>query len=162
MNDEKQLTLEEAHRHFAVQLNGETWALLDKTERTPEENERMVYAVFASGYHWLRVGTPLNWQRSEWLIARVYGVLGRVEEGLRHARRCLELTEAHPDLMEDFDFAFAYEGMARALALAGQRDEAKEYHEKAAAAGKQIADAEDRQIFEADFQSGNWGILAKE
>lgn len=161
MSEEQKFTLPEPHRHFAVQLNGETWALLDKTERTPEEEERMLYAVFASGYHWLKAGTPLNWQRSEWLIARVYGVLGRVEEALRHARRCLELTEAYPDLMEDFDFAFAYEEMARALALTGQRDEAATYYERAAAAGTQIADAEDRQIFEADFHSGNWGALGR-
>ena len=159
MNEEQKFTLSEVHRHFAVQLNGETWALLDKTERTTEENERMLYTVFASGYHWLQAATPLHHQRSEWMIARVYGVLGRAEEALRHARRCLELTEAYPDLLEDFDFAFAYEGMARALALAGQREEAEGYHQRAAAA--QIADAEDRQIFEADFQSGNWGVLGR-
>ena len=51
MNEEQKFTLSEVHRHLAVQLNGETWALLDKTERTTEENERMLYTVFASGYH---------------------------------------------------------------------------------------------------------------
>ena len=36
-----------------------------------------------------------------------------------HASRYLELIEAHPDLAEDWDRAFAHEAMARALAMAG-------------------------------------------
>ncbi len=55
-NDEK-LTLAQAHEKFAKSLNGKTWELLGKTERTRDEDELMVLAASASLYHWLQVGT---------------------------------------------------------------------------------------------------------
>jgi tetratricopeptide (TPR) repeat protein len=152
-------TIEEAHRHFAKTLNGEVWGLLRQPERAGLEDERMVYAAHASCYHWLKAGTGVNHQRGEWLIARVYTVLGRPEAALTHALRCVELTHQYADLMEDFDWAFAYEGAARANALAGMRDEALKYVQLAEQAGQAIADEEDRQIFFDDFNGGDWHRL---
>jgi hypothetical protein len=34
MSDLKKYTEAEAHRFFAIQFNGQTWDLLDKSERT--------------------------------------------------------------------------------------------------------------------------------
>ena len=62
---EETYTEAEAHRFFANQLNGQTWDLLDKTERTKEEDELMVYAAHASCRHWLEAGTGVNHQRGE-------------------------------------------------------------------------------------------------
>lgn len=146
----------EAHRYFAKAIHGETWKLHDRADRTAEDDSRMLDAAYASSYHWRQVGTPVNRQRAEWLIARVCCVLGYVEAALRHAKLALDLTEKHRDLMEDFDFAFAYEGWARACALAGRRDEAARYKRLALEAGKAIKDEEDHRIFEDDFRSGNW------
>jgi hypothetical protein len=98
----------------------------------------------------------VNHQRGEWLIARVYTVLGLTEAALRHAARCLELTHKFADLMQDFDWAFAYEGIARANALAGNRQTALEYIQRAETSGQAIQDEEDRKIFLADFNGGNW------
>ena len=75
---------------------------------------------------------------------------------LQYARRCLELTEQHKDLLSDFDFAFAYECMARAQALTGNQAEAQKYMEMADKAGSVIKDDEDREIFTDDFNSGEW------
>ena len=58
--------------------------------------------------------------------------------------------------MEDFDLAFTWEGLARAFALAGDLDQAREYYDLAVDPGKKIGDAEDRKIFMNDFQGGNW------
>jgi tetratricopeptide (TPR) repeat protein len=149
----------EAHRHFAIQFNGQAWDLLDKAERTPEEDERMLHSAFASCRHWLQAGTGLHHQRGEWLLARVYSVLGLGDAALRHARRCLELTEQHADLMADFDRAFALEAMARANAIAGNRDRALEYIERAKEAGEAIAQDDDKSIFWADFDGGEWAGL---
>jgi tetratricopeptide (TPR) repeat protein len=156
MNDEKSYTLAEAHTHFAKSLNGKTWELLDKTDRTAEENERMLYTAHASCYHWLHAGAGVNHHRGEWLIARVHTVLGHAEEALRHAARSMELFETHRAETADFDLAFAHEGLARAQALAGNKDEAQRHYQLAEAAGRQIADKEDREVFFADFNSGNW------
>jgi tetratricopeptide (TPR) repeat protein len=141
-------------------LNGETWSLLRKPDRTQEENERMLAAVFASYYHWLHAGREINVQRGEYVIAKVYLALGNFKEALSHAQRCLELTDQFTEQMEDFDFAFAYELFARVNAAIGQPDTAQKYRQMAQTAGAQIKDPEDRQIFMDDFNGGQWYGLA--
>jgi hypothetical protein len=159
MSEEKSYTEAEAHRMFAIQFNGQTWDLLDKTDRTAEEDALMVHSAHASHRHWAEAGTGVHQQRGEWLISRTYAVLGLGEAALRHANRCLQLTEAHGDLMADFDWAYAYESVARANAIAGQKAEALEYIERAAQAGQAIADEQNREIFVSDFDGGNWAGL---
>lgn len=148
---EAQYTVEQAHLHFAKTLNGRVWQLLEAERRTAEEDALMVHAAHACLYHWLQVGTVVNHQRGIWLLSRVYGVLGERTLALEYAQRCLALTEAHPGEMADFDVAYAYEGMARTLALNGEAAEARAYRQKAEEAGKAIAGDEDRQIFEGDL-----------
>jgi tetratricopeptide (TPR) repeat protein len=159
MSKETQYSLEQAHLHFAKSLNNEAWSLLEKENRNREQDERMLAAAFASYYHWLEVGKPANWQRGEYMIARVYLELGNTQEALTHAQHCLELTEQFKDQMEDFDQAFALEMFARTHAAAQQPEVAREYHRLAKQAGEKISDEEDRKIFFADFNGGNWYTL---
>jgi hypothetical protein len=159
MAEEKQYTESEAHRYFAAHLHGQVWDLLERTDRTPSEDERMLHTAHASCYHWLQVGTGLNHQRGEWLISRVHAVLGNADRALSYAQRCLQLTEQYAELMQDFDFAFAYECVARAYAIAGDRDQAQPYISMAEEAGHKIQDEADRRIFFEDFNGGDWGGL---
>lgn len=156
MGEDPKMTQDEAQLKFAKKINGRVWELLEKTERSPSEDEEMVHAAHASLYHWLYAGSAVHHQRGAWMIARVQTVLGNAPEALRNARRCLELTEQHGDEMKDFDLAFAYEGLARAYALAGNRKEAENYLQLARQAGDKIADEEDRKIFFDDFEGGDW------
>ncbi len=158
--DTRRTAAQTAQRVFAPSLNAVTWALMQKPDRTAADNEKMLYAAFASAFHYNEVGKPEHHQRAEWLISRVYCLLGNATEALRHARRCLELTEQHDPHMDDYDIAFAYEAMARAGALAGNMDEARVFHGKAAAAAAQIEDPGHRKVFEEEFKSGNWYNLA--
>jgi len=156
MKDEKTYTLEDAHQYFAKMLNGKVWELLQKTERSKSEDELMIYAAHASCYHWLNAGTGLHHQLGEWLIAHVYTELGLADSALRHAARCLELTNEFAESMKDFDWAYAYEGIARANASAGNRDEALKYIQLAQGSGQAILNDEDKNIFMGDFNGGNW------
>lgn len=156
MSSEKTYTELEAQRYFAVQLNHRVWELLEKPERNRQDDELMVLAAYASYYHWLQVGTAVHRQRAEWLIGRVFIVLGNAKQALHHAQRCLEMTQKHAELMADFDVAFAYEGIARANAAAGNPDEALKYAKLAEQAGQAIVDEEDRRIFFDDFYGGEW------
>jgi hypothetical protein len=61
--------------------------------------------------------------------------------------------------MQDFDVAFAYEGVARALALAGDSDESARYFALAEQAGEAIADTEDRELFLAELGGGSWSSV---
>ena len=155
-NEGKSYTLEEAQQYFAKTLNGKVWELLQKPDRSRQEDEQMVYSAHASGFHWLMTGTGLHHQRAEWLIAHVYTELGLSESALRHATRCSELTEEFAELIKDFDRAYAYEGMARANALAGNREQAVRYLQLAEQSGQTIQNEEDRGIFLGDLNGGDW------
>lgn len=160
MSQQDCYTLNEAQLLFAKRTNSRVWELLEMPERSQAEDEEMIHAAHASLYHWMQIGMVQHHQRGLWMIARVHVALGHAAEALRYARRCLELTEQHSEAMEDFDFAFAYEGMARASALAGEQEKARHYHQLAEQAGQAISDQEDQDIFVADLASGDWfGIL---
>jgi len=156
MSEEKTFTEAEAHLHFAKQYNGKIWELLEKTERTPEENELLVDYTHTSLAHWRVAGTEVHLQRGAWMLSHVYAVLGNEALALQHAKHCQELTEQYKDHLSDFDFAYAYECMARAQALAGNQAKARKYIDLANKAGAAIKDEEDRGIFLSDFNGGEW------
>ena len=139
---------------FAKQANGETWALLEKATRTPDEATAMVIAAYASLYHWNQVGGPEQRARAEWLVSRVMVVLQDPDAALHHARRSAAICADGG--VADFDLGYAHEGLARAHACAGDTGEAAREHALAVEAGRAIADAEDRQIFESDLTAGPW------
>ena len=154
MTEGEKYSVGECSKKFAVELNNLVWDLLGNEARTKEEDQKMVHAAHASHYHWSEVGTAVNLQRGEWLISHVYAVLNRPDPALYHALRCMEITQEH-DLV-DFDLAYAYEGMARAYAAAGDKSECKKYLQLAKEAGEKIKAKEDKNIFFGDFESGPW------
>ena len=99
----------------------------------------------------MQAGAVANRARSEWQCSRVYSVLGRAEPALHHARRCVELCESAPGEIEEFDLPFAFEAMARAHAVAGDTDEARDWLARARAAGEKIVDEDDRVLLESDL-----------
>jgi hypothetical protein len=156
MSTEPTYTEAEAHRHFAHHCNQLAWALVAKTERTPDDEAEMLDAAHASLYHWRYVGTGVHQQRGEWLISYVHALLGLGESALHHAGRCLALTATYQGEMADFDIAYAYLGMARAHAILGHTTDAHKYLVLAEAAGQAIAADEDRATFTNDLVGGNW------
>jgi hypothetical protein len=132
-------------RQLGVDAFNETWRLM--TSR--EDDELMLDCAHASRYHWTLAPEckPENRVRSAWLLSRAYVVAGRPEGALRHADRCLELCEQNE--LRDWDLAFAYEALARANLLAGERDAATSYVRLARAV--EIAEDEDREQLAGDL-----------
>jgi hypothetical protein len=139
------------HRDVGVALFNHTWDLLEMDARSPEQQIEMVHSAHASAYHWMQVGTTLNRARSEWQCSRVYAVLGRAEPALWHARRSLALCEDAG--IGDFDLGFAYEAMARAHAVAGDKGEAARWLERARTAAAEVAKDEDRALLVNDLET---------
>src|SRR3954471_18890515 len=94
-------------RRLAVDLFNATWTLLDKPERSRDDDDSMLHMAHASRHHWGRVGGATERTRGEWQISRVYAVLQRPEPATHHAQRVLQLCEEHG--IVDWDRAFAYE-----------------------------------------------------
>jgi hypothetical protein len=140
-------------RQLGVELYNSSWALMERSDRTPEADDELVHHVHASMFHWLQAPEcePKHRARGEWLCSRAYTVLGRAEPAMHHARRCLELCEQHADNVEDWDLAFAYEALARASRVTGNQDEARRYEEHGRELADRIADPEDKEIVLKDY-----------
>ncbi|MDX6523604.1 MAG: hypothetical protein QOI17_1117 [Gaiellales bacterium] len=141
----------EQTRRLAVDLFNQVWRMMERDDRTVDDDDRMLYAAHTSRWLWGEVGEPVNRARGEWQVSRVYTVLGRPEPALYHARRCLEICSEHG--IGDFDLAYAHEALARAHALAGDRDRALASRRAAERAADQIADADDRELLDRDLGS---------
>ena len=132
-------------------LFNDAWRLMEKQDRTPDEDALLVHTAHASAYHWTVVGQPVNFARSHWQCSRVYCVLGRAEPALYHARYVLELCQRHG--IGDWDLAFAYEALARAYAVAGDAEQARRWREQARLASVDITEDDERELLLADLET---------
>jgi DNA-binding transcriptional MerR regulator len=137
------------HRQLGKELYNLVWTLLETADRAPEQSDEMIHAAHASRHHWGVGGEPVHRARGEWQCARVYATLGRAEPALWHAGRCLAICEEQG--LADWDLAAAYEGMARASAVAGDTAQSAEWKRRASEALAGIADPEDRELIEGDL-----------
>lgn len=157
---EQMVDQRDLHRWFGVQLNNEMWTTIEDDTLSAEtpalSKERALYAAYASAFHWRNVGNEANFARGEHLISRVAARIGDGELALRHARRCLELVEAHPDVMEDWDLAFAREALARGLAALGDHQGAQAEFETASELAANLSDPADREILTKELQRQPW------
>jgi hypothetical protein len=138
-----------ADRAAAVALFNHAWSLLDLPERTPAEDFDLLHCAHASRWHWGRAGGPLEWAIGEWQCSRVYAVLGRPEPALVHARRCVDLCAEHA--LDGYIVASAQEALARAHAVAGDLDAARNARDIATDLAVALDDLEDRAVVEGDL-----------
>lgn len=137
-----------AHRWFAVEFNNRAWDLVERDSRTADETQEMIHAAHAAAIHWKAIGTPLNQQRAEGLLATAYLKAGKAEPALRHAQRGLELSRQKPEADEtDFDRATTLAVAAQAHALAGDANEAQRLLCLAQAAAAKLP-ADDRAVYD--------------
>jgi hypothetical protein len=140
-----------AHRHFAASCFNAAWVLMDKAERTPDEERMMVALNQASLFHWRNRPDcrPENLSIGYWQAARIATLLGHGFEALRAARICLEVSES----LEPFHAGYAHEAMARAAALAFDSELAATHLARARALAAQVEDPDDRALLEADLNT---------
>jgi hypothetical protein len=149
-------TFEKIHHYMGIELNQQTWKLLEKKDRNDTDDHRMLAFAKASLYHWQNSQEfqLLNEQRGEWMISHVFSVLGKGKEALSHAKKCWVLTESLN--LQGFDLGYAYEALARAHGASGHSEKMNEYFLKAKDIGKQIEGNKDKEIFLADLHSDPW------
>ena len=148
--------LNEMHQSLAINLNQETWGLLEREDRTDNDDQRMITFAKGSLYHWQRSPNcrPVNHQRGEWLISHVYAVLNRGKEALFHAEICMDITMN--ESLNDFDLAYGYECKARAYAALGSPQKMNKCYLNAKTIGKTIKKNKDKKLFFSDLYSEPW------
>ena len=144
------------HQSLAINLNQETWGLLEREDRTDNDDQRMITFAKGSLYHWQRSPNcrPVNHQRGEWLISHVYAVLNRGKEALFHAEICMDITMN--ESLIDFDLAYAYECKARAYAALDSPQKMNKCYSNAKASGEKIKKNKDKKLFFSDLYSEPW------
>ena len=144
------------HRTQAVTASNSVWELLDGRAATTEEADELLQRAYAAAYHWKRAtgSTAVNMGRASWLLSRAHVVLGHSDLALHHAERSASFVEQAGDDAADFDRGYVHEASARALASLGRMDEAVESYRSAATLD--IADEQDRAIYEGDLNAEPW------
>ena len=139
----------EAHRWFAVEMNNQAWDLLESDSRTDQDNEVLRNTAHAAWRHWWEVGTSINQQRAECLLAQVHAELGESESAAHHAR--LALGDSAADSMQPFDWAFTHDAASRAFGLLGKPSLQQTHRETALSFRDQVTDETDRDLVDAWF-----------
>ncbi len=139
------------HRIFAASAFNQAWDLIEKSERSSEEEAAMLMASFASRHHWEAVGTDENRVVGDWQIAHVASILGFASLSLCFARAALD--RAVEQGFEGWRLASCHEGMARAHACSGDLAERDRHIRAARRLLDSVDDPEERGLVESQLQS---------
>ncbi len=149
MNESPPLDMQLAHRQFSTGAFNLAWELIDKSDRTPEEDIQMLSSAAASLWHWIQRDDVTNQHRSVgyWQLSRVYALLG---EG-NMARRCGELCLKSSQQEAPFYLAYAHEALARAAMVAGDPETAQRHKSETQRYLNLVTETESRKLLVADL-----------
>ena len=139
-----------AHRYFSAHCFNRAWDLIEKTERTAEDDRLMLSLSQASLYHWQQ-RDDCNSQRlsvAYWQLSRIQALLGDAAQATRMAQVCMSYSEG----LRPFHLGFAHEAMARALVLSGKRDQAEPHLAEARRLAALVEGEQDRKFLESDLK----------
>jgi hypothetical protein len=140
----------EAHRYFAADCFNRCWELIDKPDRTSDEDQRMISLAQASLWHWTERAdcAPRNLSIGYWQLSHVYSAIGAAPEARRYADLCLRHSGNEPP----FFLGFAYEALARAARAACDEETVSRHLETALKYAAMIDDASERAALEAKLE----------
>lgn len=151
MNKKPDFDLAAAHKYFSAECFNRAWDLIDKKKRTPEEDEQMLRLSLASTWHWSQREdcTQTNMAVGYWQTSRIYALLAQPDYARRYGQMSLEAcSEDQP-----FFLAYAYEALARAESLAGDKQKMSEYMEKARELAEKVPESDDKKLILDDLNT---------
>ncbi|MDZ4405188.1 protein kinase [Prosthecobacter sp.] len=130
------------------------WELLEKKNRSTEDDERMISLAHASLAHWrMREDcTDRNLSIGYWQISRVYAVLGQGNNAERYGGLCLRVSGKEPP----FYLGYAHEALARAALLNERRELFDKHLTEAKALAAKVTDADEKKMLEDDLATLLW------
>lgn len=153
MSEKTDLDKKAAHKYFSANCFNQAWDLIDKEERTPEEDEQMIRLSLASHYHWTQREdyTKTNASIAYWQTSHIYALLGQADNSLHYGQLCLEVSQGED--VPPFFLGYAYEALARAESVAGNQDRSADYIKQAQAAAERIEKQDNKKQLLADLES---------
>lgn len=142
-----------AHKYYSVNCFNQAWDLIDKTERTPEEDEEMIRLSLASHYHWTQRDDYSNTNASIalWQISRIYAILGQADNARRYGQICLEASQGEG--VTPFFLGYAYEALARAEAAGGKEEEMQAFLKDARTTAEKVKEADEKNMLLDDLNT---------
>ncbi len=133
-----------AHRYFSAECFNRAWDLIDKPLRTSEEERSMLQLGLASLWHWTQRPdcTPTSLSVGYWQVARIFALLGQADMARQYGQACFQVSQGEGIL--PFYLGYAYEALARAEAVAGNKAGKDEYLALARRVSEKITDPEAR------------------
>ena len=152
MANAPQLDASVAHQFFAADCFNKAWELIDKPSRTAEEDEQMLLLSMSSAWHWTQRPdcTEQNMSAAYWQISHVYALLNQADNARRYG--ALALAKAQAKGVPPFFLAYAYEALARAEMVAGNKEQMQAHLAKARRAVKRLTDAEAQKMLLSDLE----------
>jgi hypothetical protein len=142
---------EAAHKYFAAHCFNRAWDLIEKKDRTSEDDRLMVALNQASIYHWLQRPDCGNKQLSVgfWQASRIQSLLGTAVEARRQAEVCLSYSGE----LEPFYLGSAHEALARAAKISGDTKLTRSHKEEATRLAGTIRKKDERDLLLKDLNS---------
>lgn len=138
-----------AHRYFSAACFNRAWDWIGKPDHSTADDDAMIHCGHASLWHWQQRAdvTNRNMSIGYWQLSRIYALVRQPENARRYGQLCLNVSLAEPP----FYLGFAYEALARAAALAGDRAAMQEFFIAGQTAAAQVADLEERRMLLGDL-----------
>jgi hypothetical protein len=149
-----------AHAYFSAYCFNRAWDLIEKTDRTAEEDRMMFALNQASIFHWQQRPDCGDKQLAigYWQASRIQALLGNALEAKRYAEVCLGYSEA----LEPFHLGYAYEALCRAAIIAAKKAAAQRFLKRAEDLAAQVKDKHDREYLGGDLATLKKSIVAQQ
>lgn len=153
MAKEPDFDVNAAHKYFSADCFNKAWDLMDKPDRTAEEDEQMIRLSLASHWHWTQRADYAKTGESvgHWQTSRIYAMLGQADNARRYGQFCFDASRG--DDISPFYLGYAYEALARAESVAGNQKRKEEYLGKARAAAGKVEDADSKKMLLDDLNT---------
>jgi hypothetical protein len=145
--------LQAAHKYFAAHCFNAAWDLIEKPDRTSEEDQQMIQLNLASIWHWTQRDdfTRKNASIGYWQASRIYALVDEADNARKYGLLCLEASDS--DEIDPFYLGYAYEALARAESVAGNKTQMNDYLKKAREVASQVKKLDNRKWLEDDLNS---------
>jgi hypothetical protein len=153
MHKKPDIDLPEAHRFFSANCFNSAWDLMEKTDRSAEEDEEMIRLAQTSHWHWTQRGDYGQKEKSiaYWQTSRIFAILGQADNARRYGQLCL--AASRDEELPPFCLGYAYEALARAESAAGNRDQMEVYLQKAKEVAERMTDPDTQKQLQKDLES---------
>jgi tetratricopeptide (TPR) repeat protein len=142
-----------AHKYFAAECFNRAWDLIEKKDRSQEENDAMLALSMSSFWHWTQRSdhNAENISVAYWQLSRIFVLLDQSFNALRYGELCLAISK-DPSL-PPYCLGYAYEALARAHMKLGSTEKAMTYIEEAKKVSEDMKDPKTKKMLLADLET---------